>query len=388
MAKQDVLYGSLATPSILLDLERLEANIEDMQHTAESAGVKLRPHTKVHESSVIAQMQLKAGACGIEVGPVDQAEAMAEAGIGDIVVAHPFYGEQKLETVKRIITRWSRTKLSVVVDMIEQAEGISQVGESAGRRIPVLMKLDTGVNRYGVLPGEPALSLARKLERLPGVKLAGLYAHESGAEPTEEGIAKVAFEVGTATCETARMLEREGFRMEHVSVGASPTYYATCNYIKEGIFPEITEVHPGQRAVGDILYMMMGGNTREACALTVLVSVMSTSHTGHVVIDAGWKTFGAESIIQRREAPGFFWKGRPSYGSIEGRSDLWFGRMAAETSCIYYKENARNDLRVGDRLQIVPNSANLVTNIHDRLYGVRNGAIEMVIPVTGRSRGS
>jgi len=387
MVNQNTAYPSLDTPAVLLDLDKLEANIKEIIQLATEAGVRLRPHTKVHQSVAVAKKQIEAGAIGIEVGAIDQAEPMADGGINDILIAHPFYGEHKLATFKRLLAR-PDLKLTVMVDMIEQAEGISQVAQAMGRTVPVLMKLETGGYRYGVLPGEPALNLARKLRELPGLELTGVYAHESGAEPTEEGVAKVAFEVASQMCEMARMLKKEGFKMEHVSVGASCTHAATCRFIKEGKFPEITELHPGHRTIGDIRYMMARGNTREACALTVLVSVMSTSHPDYVIVDAGWKTFGAESLIDRRETPGFFWQGKPSFGSVQGRSDLWFGKVAAETGWLYYMEGAKGSLKLGDRIEIVPNSANLVVNIHNQLHGVRKGVIETVIPVTGRARGS
>ena len=176
--------------------------------------------------------------------------------------------------------------------------------------------------------------------------------------------------------------------MEHVSVGASSTHFSTCRYIKEGKFSEITELHPGQRVIGDVRCMMGLGITKEQCALTVLVSIMSTTHPNYVVIDAGWKTFSSESMIERRETPGFFWNGKPTYGSIQRRSDIRFARIAAETGWIYYMEGAKKDLKVGDRLEIVPNNVSSVINTHDKIYGVRNIDVEVVIPITGRCLGS
>jgi D-serine deaminase-like pyridoxal phosphate-dependent protein len=134
--------------------------------------------------------------------------------------------------------------------------------------------------------------------------------------------------------------------------------------------------------------MRMGGSTREACAVTVLTTIMSTSHSDYVVIDAGYKTFGADPLIEFRDVPGFFWNGRPSYSSVQGRPDLWFGRISAETSVLYYTDPGKKNLSLGERLEIVPNNATLVINIHDQIYGVRNGAVEKVIPVTGRGRGN
>jgi len=133
---------------------------------------------------------------------------------------------------------------------------------------------------------------------------------------------------------------------------------------------------------------MAHGNTREACALTVLTTVVSTSHAAYVIIDAGFKTFGADSLIARRDTPGFFWNGMPSFGPIQGRSDLWLGRLGAESGWLYYMDPAAKKLSLGERIEIVPNNATIVINIHDQIYGVRNGVIEKVIPVTGRGRGS
>lgn len=388
MTKKTIPYPYLDTPVCLLDLNKLEANIKLIQQAANEAGVKLRPHTKVHESVYIAKMQLEAGASGIEVGAIEQAEPMAEAGISDIFIVHPFFGEHKLESLKRLLSRWPKFKFTVVVDMIEQAEGISKVAQDIGKTVPLVIKLDTGVDRYGVAPGEPTLNLAKKLQQIPGIELMGLYAHESGAKPTEKNVAEVAFDVASKTCEMARVLKKEGFKMEHISVGASSTHFATCRYIKEGKFPEITELHPGQRVIGDIRYMMELGNTREQCALTVLVSIMSTTHPNYVVIDAGWKTFGGDSMIEQREMLGFFWNGKPNYGSIQERSDIRFVRIATETGWIYYMEGAKKDLKIGNRLEIVPNNVSAVINIHDKIYGVRNSDVEVVIPITGRCLGS
>jgi len=208
-----------------------------------------------------------------------------------------------------------------------------------------------------------------------------------GAEPTAEGVDRMASKTASIMAETAKMLREKGITVEHVSVGASPTFRATCRYIKEGKFPEITEIHPGNCVIGDIMYMRARGNIRETCAVTVLTTVMSTSHPDWAIIDAGYKTFGADSLIGRRETPGFFWKGKLSFGSIQGCPDLWLGALSAETSHVFYMEPEKK-LSLGERLEIVPNNATLVINIHDQIYGIRNGVVERVIKVTGRGRGN
>ncbi|MFC1976965.1 alanine racemase [Chloroflexota bacterium] len=388
MARQEVPYPSLDTPAVLVDLNSLEANIEEMSRLSAEAGIRLRPHVKVHENTSIAKMQIEAGACGVEVGTVEQAEAMIEYGITDIIIAHPnFYGGSKGEILKKLLSH-SSLKLAVVVDMFEQADIISQVVQSVGKRISVLIKVDLGrSSRFGVLPGEPLLNLARKLSRLPNIDLVGIYGHEMGAQPTPEGKGEAAFEAATIMTENARMLMKDGIAIHHVSLGASSTFRSTCRFIKEGKFREITEIHPGQCVIGDIMYMRAGGNLREACAVTVLTTVMSTSHPAWAVIDAGYKTFGNDSLIAHRDTAGFFWKGMPSFGSVQRRQDLWLGRLSAETSSLYYMDQKRK-LSLGERLEIVPNNATLVINIHDQIYGIRNGVVEVTISVTGRGRGN
>lgn len=386
MKMQNTIYPSLDTPAVLIDLDKLESNIQEMTQTAMQADVKLRPHVKVHQCPEIAKMQIHAGACGVEVGNVEQAAVMANDGIEDIVIAHPFIGEKKLEKLKELL-RKPGLSLSVVVDMVEQAKALSQVSRELNKKIPVLIKIDTGINRYGILPGEPALNLASELSRDSGIAIMGIYAHESGATPTQEGVDKIAFQVANVMCETARIFREKGISIQEVSVGASPTFRSTCRLMIEHRFPEITEIHPGACVIGDITYMMGLGNSRDACALTVLTGVMSASHDDHAVIDAGFKTLGADSMITRRDTPDYCWNGMPSFGSFQGRTDLWLGKLGAESGWLYYKDSKKK-LHPGERLEMVPNNATLVLNLHDRAYAVRKGKIEKEFTISGRGKGS
>jgi D-serine deaminase-like pyridoxal phosphate-dependent protein len=128
-------------------------------------------------------------------------------------------------------------------------------------------------------------------------------------------------------------------------------------------------------------------HSREACAAAVLCTVMSAADPGYVVIDAGYKTFGADSLIQYRDMPGFFWQGKPSFGSVRGRDDLWPGRISAETACVQYMEPdiaPEKRLRIGDRLEIVPNNATLAISMQQKIYGVRDRMVERIFAVAGR----
>ncbi len=391
MTRQQVCYPSIETPAVLVDMEKLEANIKEMSQMASEAGVRLRPHIKVHDSGYIARLQIEAGACGIEVGTIAKAEAMVKEGIRDIIIAHPsFYNKHKLGILKRFLER-PELRITVMLDMIEQAEGLSQAGQVASKKVPVLLKIDTnleagGIQRYGILPGKPTLNVAKKLSQLPNIQVIGIYAHEMVTDWAAEAIDKAAFKTALIMAETAKCLNREGITTEHVSVGASSTFRATCRYIKEGKFPEITEIHPGSCVFGDIGYIMKGANMIETCALTVLTTVTSNSHLDWATIDAGFRTFSNDPLIEAQATPGFFYKGMPRFGYIQGHPDLWLGRLFTESAAIYYMDS-KAGLTLGERLEIIPNNSILVTNMHDHIYGVRNGVVERVIKVTGRGMG-
>ena len=264
MKKYEVSLDSLDTPIVLIDMDKLEANIREMSQLSGEAGVKLRPHTKAHECPFIAKIQISAGACGIEVGTVDRAECMIDAGIDDILIAHPFYGKQKLEILKKYFKK-KNLKLTLVIDMFEQAKFIDKFGQKINKKIPVLLKIALRDKdaRFGVPFGNPALNLAKKLTQLSNIQFKGIYAHESGVEPTKEGVNKAAFDSASLMSEMARLLKKEGINIDHVSVGASPTFRATCHYLKEKKFPEITEIHPGHCVIGDIWHTKSLGNNRD-----------------------------------------------------------------------------------------------------------------------------
>jgi len=396
MRKQEVPYPSIDTPALLLDMDKLEANIKEMSQLAAGAGVRLRPHVKIHECAAIARMQIETGACGIEVGPVAQAEGMANEGLKDIKIAHPgFYGGHKGESLKRILCN-SGVKVTVVIDMIEQAEQLSRIGQALGREVSVNIKIDTsaagGHARHGVQPGESALTLAKKISQLPGVEVTGIYAHEMGAEATEKSLDSCAYKTLEIMSSLAKTFKEEGIKVDDVSVGASPTFRYTCKWLREGKFPEVNEIHPGNCVIGSLMYWKVGGNKKENCALSMLVTVMSTAHPDWSIIDAGYKAFSPDYLLRAMAEPDSFWdyKGRPlpSFGLVKERPDLRAAVMSAESAQVFYMDPTKPKLRIGDRLEIVPNNSTCAINIHDKIYGIRKGVLERVFLVTGRGRGN
>ncbi len=372
-----ILYPTLDTPAMLVDMDRLEANIRRMSRTVADVGLKLRHSTKSHECAPIAKLIIEAGAIGIGSSKLSAAEHMAEEGISNIMVIHPFYGDHKLERLKRLLEK-PGLQISVTLDMIEQAQGISQVGEAVGKKVPVLIKIDSGLGRFGVLPGEPALGLAKKVIQLRGIRLVGILTHKSAFEKTtREEVDKVALEHASVAAGTARLLKREGIDIQEVCVGSSATLEATCRYFKEGYFQEVTEIHPGGGVLVDPLYINTLYGTEDDCAVTVLVTVVSTPAPNRAILDAGGRTLAKDTL---EWIPGYLVDGRPSYGIVKGRPDLQLRQVSMEVSIVYLT-NLEKTIRVGERLEIVPNMVSLATNFHDKMYAVRKGVIEGEMPI-------
>jgi D-serine deaminase-like pyridoxal phosphate-dependent protein len=136
----------LDTPSLIVYLDKLERNIEGMAARAKRAGVKLRPHIKTHKSPLVASMQIAAGASGITVAKLGEAEIMRQHGITDILVAYPLVGPAKLKRLERLATG---TDIIVSLDSAEVAQGICAVGERLGKKMPIYIEVNTGLHRVG-----------------------------------------------------------------------------------------------------------------------------------------------------------------------------------------------------------------------------------------------
>ncbi len=163
----------LDTPSLLVEVNRLQANVERMAQCAKNADVALRPHTKTHKTPEIAKLQLEHGATGITVAKIGEAEVMVDAGIEDIFIAHQIVGQQKFE---RLIAVAKRAKISVGVDSLEAAVPLSAAFVQEGMRIPVMIEVDLGLGRCGIQP-EAVVEFAKRLNTLGGLNPVGMFCY-------------------------------------------------------------------------------------------------------------------------------------------------------------------------------------------------------------------
>ncbi len=352
--------AGLDTPALCLDIEVVESNIRRMADLFRDGPVRLRPHAKTHKSPILAQMQIAAGAIGITCAKLGEAEVMAAAGIKDILIANQIIGAGK---IARLVHLAAYTEVMVAVDDAINAAEIDAAARAKGVRLRVLVELNIGMNRCGVLPGEPALALAQRIAAMPGLRLEGLMGYEGHTvfiqDPAERR-AKTEASVKLLV-DTADLLRRHGIPVNIVSSGGTGTSLIT------GRYPGVTEIEVGS-------YITMDSQYREevgidfAYGLTVLATVTSVQTPGHAIIDAGLKTVTRDFGLPRVIAPA----GWELTGLSEEHGHLECVGGAA--------------LRPGDKVEIVPNHGCTTINLHDEYHVLRRGVLEAVWPIAARGK--
>jgi D-serine deaminase-like pyridoxal phosphate-dependent protein len=358
--------AELDTPCLLVDLDRMEANIACMAEMARSKGVALRPHIKTHKVPAIAKMQLAAGAVGITVAKVSEAEVMAAAGIGDIFVAYPVVTPIKARRATTLVKQGCRLILGV--DSLEGARVLSETATRDGITLEVRMEINTGLNRCGVTPAQ-AVELAAAVRSLPGLSLEGIFTFRSASFPGSAGrtIADVGQEEGEIMRDLAHRLRNAGIPIRSVSAGSSPTapYCA---------IPGVTEVRPGTYVFCDNTLVHLGVAAPDQVALSALATVVSRPLPELATVDAGVKVFSGD--VSPRDA------GLPGHALGLDDPALVLIRMNEEHGVIQLPPG--RDLRVGEQVLLIPNHVCTAVNLSGELIGIRNGKVECIWLVAAR----
>jgi D-serine deaminase-like pyridoxal phosphate-dependent protein len=356
------------TPELVLDLDTVRANIDRVAEQARAAGVTLRPHTKTHKLPQIARLQLEAGAVGVQVAKLGEAEVMADAGISDILVGYPLVGDRKLE---RLADLAGRVSVSVTVDSEEVALGVARVARAHGLTIPVLLELDTGLHRLGVLPGPDAVDPAERMAALDGIELVGVFTHEGHVYTQARDAAeqeRMTLEACSAAVDTARELRDRGIGAHVVSVGSAATfrYAIRC--------PGVTEVRPGTYVFNDRSQLAQGAAGPDDLAAFVVTTVVARPAANRIVIDAGTKVLTSDRMLVP-DPPATF-------GSVHGHDDWDVVRLSEEHGVATVPPDAT--VRVGDRLAIVPNHVCPTINLANAVTVVEGGRVADRWPVAAR----
>lgn len=355
----------LDTPQLIVDLDRLERNILAWQDMARARGVNLRPHVKTHKIPAIARMQLDAGASGITVAKVAEAEVFAGQGCRDLFIAYPVIGADKWRRGARLA---EHCRLIVGVDSEVGARGWSEAACAGGVRVEVRVEVDTGMHRSGVAPDETE-ALARLVASLPGLRLSGIFTFRSifFAGAKGRSAADVGRDEGEQLAALAQRLRALGLAATEVSVGSSPTAAHAAKV------PGVTEVRPGTYVFCDYMMAELGVCSYDDIALSILCTVVSRPAPDRCTVDGGTKTFSGDVY------PGSL--GVQGYARAV-HAQAYLESMSEEHGVV--RLGAGVDPRVGEKMAFFPLHVCTTVNLSDQVIGVRRGRVETVWPVAAR----
>ncbi len=358
----------LDTPCLVVELDRTERNLRDMAEAAQRAGVGLRPHAKTHKSPILGKRQLELGAIGLTLAKIGEAEVFVDSGIDDILIAYPIVGAQKYP---RLLNLAERARITISLDDLEAAQALSQAARERGVAVQVLLEIETGFSRVGVQPGPPAVELARRLADLPGLRLRGVMTFEGhvygGAD--EAARREITYRSAHLMLETAEALRAAGIPVEVTSMGSTPSAKLAMEV------PGVTEVRPGTYVFYDANHVRFGLVTEDQVSATVHARVVSHPAPDRAVIDAGSKALTQDGPVLGARGLGLV-KGLPG----------WRLDRATEEHGMLVRQGEAPPLRVGDRLEIIPNHICPVVNLYDVMYVARDGEVVDVWPVAARGR--
>jgi D-serine deaminase-like pyridoxal phosphate-dependent protein len=337
------------TPAVVVDWQRCAANIERAQNYCDQYGLRFRPHVKTHKMPLIAEMQIAAGAVGVTCQTLGEAEVMARAGIGDILITYPVLGGRKPARLADLATR---VRVSVAADSPEAVEACALAAARAGRQIGFLVECDTGMGRLGVQTPEQATWLAGRATATDGVRFDGLMTY-----PTAPGSA--AFLMSCLA-----LLDRTGLSANVVSGGGTPTLYGT-HEMAGGV---INEVRAGEYVFGDRTHLHAGVVGADQLAAVVISTVVGRPTANRVVLDAGSKALSSDPA------------------GIEGLTG--FGVVAEYPDAVIYElseEHAHVDISdcsrapcIGDRVAVIPNHICPCINLAGQVALRRADGVELV----------
>ncbi len=352
--------SELKTPALILDLEILKKNIFSMSEYLKKGNVSLRPHIKCHKTPEIAKMQIAAGAAGVMVAKLGEAEVMSNAGIKNIAIANQIVQEQK---IKDLADLCRHNEISVAVDSPMVVERMDNIAAREGININAMVEVDVGMGRCGVSPGKPALEMTKKVSESKHLTFRGLMGYEGMAAYIKS------FKERKNEChrcynklvKTARLIEKEGYEVEVVSAGATTSFSIAAEY------PGITEIEAGSYVFMDLAHKMEG--VPFDYALYVLTTVISKPSNDRAIIDGGLKTFS--------ETEGF--------AKAKDISGIELYKLDEEHGYLRLNDEGKK-IEVGDTIEFIPAYSSTTVNLHERFYVTKGEKVESTWKIAARGR--
>jgi D-serine deaminase-like pyridoxal phosphate-dependent protein len=343
----------IETPALLVDLPTLERNLARMASYFEKGPTRLRPHYKNHKCPELARRQLAAGAIGITCATLSEADALVRNGIGPVLIANEIAGEPK---VRHFVELSRNAEVVVAVDNADTIESLAAASRNGKAPLEVVVDIDVGQGRCGVCPGEPALTLARRAIEA-GLRFRGVMGYEGRLQPGPDR-APSAHAGMEKLVASKNLIESQGIPVEIATAGGTSTYSMY------GGYPGVTDIQCGSYLLMDTDYLSWLADFEPA--LSVLGTVISKTGDQRVVADVGLKAVSGE-------------RGLPALKNPVGASLL---KLNAEHAIVDIRKRSL-PIALGDQIEIWAHYSDATVNLHRRMYGIRNGAVEEILRIEG-----
>jgi len=346
-----MLKRDIDTPALILDLDVVEENIRTMAEYFRTRPQKLRPHFKTPKTPEVARRQLAAGAIGITVSKLGEAEVLARAGLGPILIANQIAGRQKID---RLFALPRAVEVIVAVESEFNVRELEQGSLRSGRAGDVLIEVDTGMHRCGTATPAETIALARRINEVP-LRYRGIMGYEGHAVlvPDKEKRERTAREALTELSRHVEALKRAGLAPEIVSAGGTGTYDIA------GTWPDVTEVQAGSYVFMDGAYRIVRPDLGRS-ALTLLATVISR-RGDHAIIDAGMKSLTNE------------------FGPPAGK-DLPI-KVVGLSEEHGHVDASGTEINAGMKIEIVPSHNDTTINLHSEYYVMRGDEVVAIWPI-------
>ncbi|QUN30463.1 DSD1 family PLP-dependent enzyme [Cupriavidus sp. KK10] len=344
---------SLDTPAAVIDLARMQRNIDRMQQRMNALGVRFRPHVKTSKCTPVVRAQLAAGAQGITVSTLKEAEYFFAEGITDIVYA---VGMAAHRLPQALALRRRGCQLKLLTDSVASAETIAEFGRANDEVFEVLIEIDTDGHRSGIRPEDPALPDVGRALHDGGMRLGGVLTHAGSSYEldTTEALSALAEQERAGCVRAAERLRAAQLPCPVVSIGSTPTALSAAQ------LDGVTEVRAGVYVLFDLVMSNVGVCTTDDIALSVLTTVIGhQGDKGWAIVDAGWMAMSRDRGTQKQKRdygygqvctidgtvlPGYVLSGANQEHGIVSREGAPDADIAAR-------------FPVGTRLRILPNHA-------------------------------
>jgi D-serine deaminase-like pyridoxal phosphate-dependent protein len=367
-------FNATPTPSLLLDVQRLDTNIERMRNHLADLKTPLRPHVKTAKCAEVARRAIADQPGGIVVSTLAEAQWFFERGFVDITYAVGI-APQRLPAAAALIRQGCELKL--LLDAPEMATEVAESGRRLAVKFPVLLELDSDGARAGIAPRSAALlECARILHDSEGSEIAGVLTHAGGSynNRSRDSIVRMAEQERTSAAESAAMLWQAGLPCPIVSVGSTPTAMFAQD------LSGITEVRAGVYMFNDLVMAALGVCATDDIALSVLTTVIGHQRAkGWILVDAGWMALSRDrgpAALSMNDGYGVVCDaltGKPLRDLIVSSANQEHGIVTSRSG-----DAAIADLApLGSRLRILPIHACATAGMHDS-YGVLDGSGDIV----------